>query len=247
MSAEQEAALAAISRALTRLDEREGVGIPAIDDALPYLQPPVTWPEGVPLMRDNPDRWQTAARLSFLSVMTYLLCEKPDALEKSERRKVPTQQAVQLIRESAALLEDADSPLLATLLYSIAEHAKAARYGAVYPLNTCEGYVMTCEFTPDMIDNQKLLDEHTRRGVLLNVRHEPDALTGQYAGKTNKANDADVVKAIAQNFPDSQEFLSASEGYSIIARLAVLCELTGKAAQSNPNESVRSFLKKGHT
>ncbi|MBU2718767.1 hypothetical protein HF563_05120 [Acidithiobacillus ferridurans] len=225
----------------------KGVGIPAIDDALPYLQAPSFWPEGMPLMRDNPDRWQIAARLSFLSGMEYLLQEKSDALECSERRKEPVQKAVHLIREAAALLDAADNPLLATLLYSIGEHAKKARYGKIYHLETYAGYIIP-DWTPGMINNQKLADEHTRRGVLLNASYTPDALTGALVGKQGgKSRDANIVKAIAQFFPDSQEFRSASSGYAIIANLAALCELTGKTAQANPNEYVRALLKKGRT
>ena len=224
----------------------KGVGIPAIDDALPYLQAPSFWPEGMPLMRNNPNRWQIAARLSFLSGMEYQLREKPDALENSESRKEPVQKAVHLIREAAALLDEADNPLLATLLYSIGEHAKKARYGMIYPIETYAGYIIP-DWTPGMINNQKLLDEHTRHGVLLNARYEPDALTGMFTGKRGgKSRDANIVKAIAQYFPDS-EFYSHQDGYAIIANLAALCGLTGKTAQSNPNEYVRALLKKGRT
>ncbi|MHB8210865.1 MAG: hypothetical protein ACYDDP_05930 [Acidithiobacillus sp.] len=216
------------------------MGIPAIDDALPYLQTPAVWPEDMPLMRDNPDRWQAAARLSFLSGMVYLLREKPDALENSERRKEPAQKAVHLIREAAALLDEADNPLLAMLLYSIGEHAKKARYGKVFPLNTYAGHIIP-DWTPVMINNQKLLDEHTRRGVLLNAYHEPDALTGMHAGHGNKkSRDANIVIAIAQFFPDSPDFFSRpTNGYSVIARLAVLCGLKARS----PAAYVATILK----
>ena len=110
----------------------------------------------------------------------------------------------------------------------------------------------------DGIDNQPLAREFRKLATLATGAQYgrvspiaglvPDALTGMFAGKQGgKSRDANIVKAIAQFFPDSQGFLSASSGYAIIANLAALCELTGKTAQASPNEYVRSLLKKGHT
>ena len=178
----------------------EGVGIPAIDNALQYLKPDTLKP-----------------RHTFLVIMESLLQEKPDALEMSERRKVPVQEAVRLIREAAALMGEADNPPLETLLCSIAEQAEKARYGTVFP--------------------QAIYADGD--AIKLHVSYEPDALSGMCAGKRGgKSSDANIVKMIARRFPDSQEFLSTSNGYSTIARLAVLCGLKNK----NPNAYVRSVL-----
>ncbi len=183
----------------------ERVGIPAIDDALPYLQSPVAWPEGMPLMRDNPDRWRIAAILSFLSGMEYMLRERSDALELSESRKKAAHEAVQHALKAAALLDGIDNQLLAHEFRKLATLSTDAQYGRVSP----------------------------RSGLM------PDAWTGQFTSKRGgKSRDANIIKAIARHFPDSQEFLSASNGYSIIARLAVLCGLEKPSAAAY----VRSVL-----
>ena len=175
----------------------ERVGIPAIDDALPFLKPNGEHP-----------------RFAFLSVMAYLLREKENALELSESRKKAAQAAMQHAMEAAELLDGIDNQQLAHEFRKLAALATGAQYGRVSPI---------C-------------------GLI------PDALTGAMVGKQGgKSRDANIVKAIAQLFPDSQVFLSASCGYAIIANLAALCELTGKTAQANPNEYVRALLKKGRT
>lgn len=225
----------------------DGVGIAAIDAALPHLRPLAVWPEDMMPMRDTPNRWQIAARLNFLSGLEYLLRERTDALEQSVRREEPTRKAVRLIREAAQLMDKVDNPLLATLLYSIAEHAKKARHGMVFPGNTYSGYIIP-DWVPEMVSNQELADAGTRQGVLLAAIYQPDALTGALAGKRGgKSRDANIIKAIATYFPESQDFLGHKNGYAVIAQLAMLCGLTGKTAQKNPNEYVRAVLMKGHT
>ena len=191
----------------------ENVGIPAIDNALPFLK------------SNNGDARK--ARYDFLIVFKYLLGERHDAMEVHEYRKAATKKAEALICEAAALMDCIDNPQLATLLYSIADHAKTAQSGCIYPKRIYAGNI-AMDDTPDK-----------RVGVLLDAHFVPDALTGNFAGKRGgKSRDANIVKAIAQRFPDSQKFLSASEGYSIIAGLAVLCGLGNK----NPKQYVRETL-----
>jgi len=217
----------------------EDTGIDAIDNAMPHLRP-----NGY------------TARPHFLSSLWYLLKEGSDALELSERRKEPTENAARLIREAASLLDDADSSPLATLLYSIAEYADEARYGRVTPDSIIQNGTVVprawiaswhaAQFTPGVSphiphDWEKLLTvpDGARRGPVLSAHVAPDAATAIYTGKRGaKANDANIVKALARYFPDSQEFFSRQEGYSIIARLAVLCGLENK----NPKQYVRETL-----
>ncbi|MBU2808559.1 hypothetical protein HF285_09885 [Acidithiobacillus ferrooxidans F221] len=219
MSEEAENTRTAIDKAINNWNDRrlaaaglqealpdiERVGIPAIDAALPHLKP-------------NGD----FARYTFLCGLYYILGERPDALEASERRKKAASEAINHIHKAAALLDIADNPMLATLLYSIGEHANAAQYGQVQPMSIYAGNTRTRQV-----------------GVLLNARYTLDAGTAAFAGQRGgKARDANIVKAIAQYFPDSQGFFSRQDGYSIIANLAVLCGLKTK----NPAVYVRSVL-----
>lgn len=195
------------------------VGVRAIDAALPHLMPCGSHP-----------------RRAFLDIMDSLLWEKPDAGSIGESRKKSTQEAARLIREAADLLDEAGGDLLATLLHSIACHAEAVQCGMVFPTHIYGGDKGTIPSAPE------------RSGPMLDVHVEMDALSSMFAGRGGKkARDANIVKAIAQHFPDSQEFLSASSGYAIIANLAALCGLTGKTAQAKPNEYVCALLKKGRT
>ena len=188
----------------------ENVGIPAIDNALPFLEGDAR-----------------KARNDFLSVLKYFLRESPEAPEIRKRRKVLVEKAASLIRAAAALLENADNAPLATLLCSIAEQADNAQYGCIYPRN------IYTESTAVDGTSEK------RHGVFLRAHFVPDALTGNFNGKRGSiSRDANIVKAIAQHFPDSQKFLGASEGYSIIAELAGLCGLGNK----NPKQYVRETL-----
>ena len=197
----------------------ERVGILAIDAALPHLKP-----NG------------GLTRYGFLHFVLYLLRESPDALENSERRKKAAKNAARLIREAAALMEDADNHPLGLFLNFVAPWIELAPYGVVYPDGVLDGQILT-----------KTGEGH-RECKMPTFNFEPDAITGMSSGRRGRiARDANIVRAIAQYFPDSQEFRGASDGYSIIANLAVLCGLTGESAQSNPNEYVRSILKKGHT
>lgn len=168
----------------------ERVGIPAIDNALPFLKPNGGHP-----------------RFAFLSVMAYLLREKENALELSESRKKAAQEAMQHAMAAAALLDGIGNQLLAHEFRKLATLSTGAQYGRVSPI-----------------------------GELM-----PDALTGMHAGHGNKkSRDANIVIAIAQFFPDSPDFFSRqNNGYSVIARLAVLCELKAK----NPAAYVATILK----
>ena len=252
---------AAIDRGLR---DRTPVGIPAIDDAIPYLQGHVVWPENLELSRDNPDRWMDGVRYVFLGVMQYFMLERPNSIELSERRRGPVAAAVQHIKEAAKLLDMADNEPLSILLLSIADCVKDAQYGTVTPQRLYRGHLVPpawldawekSRFTPGRSASepenwQELLHAglKTKQGMLLDADMAPDAASGMFTGKRGrKARDANIVKGIARYFPDSPDFLSRQNGYAVIAQLAMLCGLTGKTAQKNPNEFVRAVLKKGHT
>lgn len=172
----------------------ENVEIPAIDNALPFLEGDAR-----------------KARNDFLSVLKYFLRESPEALEIRKRRKVLVEKAASRIRAAAALLENADNAPLATLLCSIAEQADNAQYGCIYPRNI---------YTESKaVDGTSEI----RHGVFLRAHFVPDALTGNFNGKRGSiSRDANIVRALAQFFPTNQEFYTA-RGYALISTLAVLC------------------------
>ena len=107
----------------------ERVGIPAIDDALPFLKPNGEHP-----------------RFAFLSTMAYLLREKKNALELSESRKKAAQEAVQHALKAAALLDGIDNQPLARELRELATLATGAQYGRVYPIAGLEPDALTGMF-----------------------------------------------------------------------------------------------------
>jgi hypothetical protein len=186
------------------------LGIPVIDDALPYLK---------------------NHRIAFLGKLRYLMEESQNSVEIGEKRGPKIDEAEQYLRVAAALMEAADNGPMAALLRSFLIYTPHAKTGVVYPKHLTR----PCADAPE-------------GEMILMALVQPEALSAEHSGRGGpKARDANIVKAIAQHFPDSQKFLSASDGYSIIANLAALCGLTGKTAQSNPNKYVRSLLKKGHT
>lgn len=173
----------------------ENVGIPAIDDALPFLEGDAR-----------------KARNDFLSVLKYFLRESPEAPEIRKRRKVHVEKAASLIREAAALLENADNAPLATLLCSMAEQADNAQYGCIYPRN------IYTESTAVDGTSEK------RHGVFLRAHFVPDALTGNFNAKGGSiSRDANIVRALAQFFPTEQRFFT-NGGYALISKLAALCD-----------------------
>lgn len=186
------------------------VGVPDIDKALPFL---------------NGDAGK--ARNDFLSVYKYLLRERQDAPEARKLRKKSAEAAASHIRKAAELLAEIENPEMASLLYSMSDWTDMTQYGHVIPKKNFEGNT-TIPGT-----------QNKRDGIHMEAHFVPDALTGNFnAARGGLSRDANIVKAIAQFFPDSQEFLSASNGYSIIAGLAVLCGLENK----NPKQYVRETL-----
>lgn len=170
------------------------VGIPAIDEALPFLEGDAR-----------------KARNDFLSVLKYFLRESPEAPEIRKRRKVHVEKAASLIRTAAALLENADNAPLAALLGSIAEQADNAQYGCLYPRN-----IYTESKAVDGASEK-------RHGVFLRAHFVPDALTGNFNSRGgSKSRDANIVRALAPFFPDTPDFWS-NGGYALIAGLSQLC------------------------
>lgn len=244
------------------LADRTPVGIPAIDDAIPYLQGRAVWPENLELSRDNPDRWTDGVRYVFLGAMQYFMLERPDSLELSERRRGPVAEAVQHIKEAAKLLDMADNEPLSILLLSIADCAKDAQYGTVTPQRLYRGHLVPpawldawekSQFTPGRSASepenwQELLHAglKTKQGMLLDADMTPDAASGMFTGKRGrKARDANIVKGIARYFPDSPDFLGRQNGYAVIAQLAMLCGMTGASAKRTSADYVRSILNGG--
>ena len=239
-------------------------GIREVDDALPYLQHLAVWPESIEPFPGHPQRWEWGARRMFLYAMLYLLTESAGSLDLSERRREPTEEAARQIMAAAKLLDEADNSELATLLLSIAAHAKDARYGTIIPRNLYRGYIAPPELVEAWTESQftpgksaqappnwrEILGRPltARKGMLLNADIATDAASAMFTSKRGgKARDSNIVKAIARYFPNTQAFLRDQNGYAVIAQLATLCGLTGKTARDNPNEYVRGVLKRGHT
>ncbi|WP_291522988.1 hypothetical protein [Acidithiobacillus sp.] len=100
----------------------ERVGIPAIDDALPFLKPNGEHP-----------------RLIFLNALSYLMRESDDALEIAGARAKDCDKAAALLREAAALMKGRDNEPLGHLIESIAPWAEQGKYGRVFP-EALQGY-----------------------------------------------------------------------------------------------------------
>jgi hypothetical protein len=100
----------------------ERVGIPAIDDALPFLKPNGEHP-----------------RLVFLNSLSYLMRESDDALGIAGNRADDCDEAAALLRRAAALLKGKDNEPLGHLIASLAPWAERGKYGRVYPM-ALQGY-----------------------------------------------------------------------------------------------------------
>lgn len=167
----------------------------------------------LPYLKPNGGR----TRADFLNTLLYLLKERDDALEVAEARAENLDKAAALLREAAALLDDSHTAQLAKVSRSLAEWAGSARYGWALPTALVNGR--------------------------LQGHYRPDAMSARLTGKRGgQSRDANVVKSIAEFFPDTDAFLSRSGGYAIIGRLAALCGLGGKTAKKDPHKYARSVL-----
>ncbi|MGE4531452.1 MAG: hypothetical protein AB7C98_09030 [Acidithiobacillus sp.] len=180
------------------------LGIPAIDDAVPYL---------------------TGHRIILLATLRYLMEEPANAAEVGANRASRIDEAEAHLRKAAELLEEADNAPLATLVKSLTVYMPSAKTGIVYPDHLSR---------PD--------SQSPEWAMILMALTTPDALSSIHSAKGGKpARDANVIKTIARLFPDSQEFLSASNGYSLIKGLAELCGMEKLRAPSY----VRAVLESG--
>jgi len=133
----------------------------------------------------------------FLSALAYLMRESDEALEIAENRAEDCDKAAALLREAAALLKQSDNEPLARMVDTLAPWAERAKYGRVYPVRL--------------------------EGNYLFAEQDMDALSASLQGKRGKpTRDAAIIRALVQYFPSKQEFF-ANGGYSVIARLAMLC------------------------
>ena len=111
----------------------ERVGIPAIDDALPFLKPNGKHPH-----------------FGFLSILSYFMRESDDALEIADARAKNCDKAAALLREVAALLKQSNNEPLGHLVASLAPWAEHGKYGRVYVHKWESGHLYANQF-PDAL------------------------------------------------------------------------------------------------
>lgn len=109
------------------------VGIPAIDDALPFLKPNGKHPH-----------------FAFLSILSYFMRESDDALEIADARAKNCDKAAALLREAAALLKQSNNEPLGHLVASLAPWAEHGKYGRVYVHKWESGHLYANQF-PDAL------------------------------------------------------------------------------------------------
>lgn len=111
----------------------ERVGIPAIDDALPFLKPNGEHP-----------------RFAFLSILAYLMRESDDALEIAGARAANCDKAAALLRQAAALLKKSDNEPLGRMVESLAPWAGRGKFGRVIAHKWESGHLYAMQW-PDAL------------------------------------------------------------------------------------------------